>query len=452
MNGPLLSFLALVVTLGVLITVHEFGHFWVARRCGVRVLRFAIGFGRPLWRRTARDGVEYVIGAVPLGGYVRMLDEREGEVPPEQLDQAFNRQTVGRRAAIVAAGPAFNFAFAILAYLILYLSGVSQVRPVLAEAAAGTPAAIAGIRDGDEVLAVGDVTVQGLDELLMRVAEQMEPGEALKLRVRDADGRVLERRLPLPEDLDTDGSLLARLGLQPWRPSLPAVIGSIKPDSPAAAAGLQDGDRIVSVDDQRVADWQDFATRVRAKPEADLRLQIERDGSPLSVRLRPVRIETAQGAVGQIGAFAAVPQSLADSLRVVVRYGPIDATVAAVERTWEMSAFTLRMLGRMLTGRASLDNLSGPLTIAQMAGQSASIGLSAFLSFLALVSISLGVLNLLPVPVLDGGHLAWYAIETIKGSPVSEAVQSAGQRVGLAVLLVMMGLAFYNDLARLFGP
>ncbi|HNE00972.1 MAG TPA: RIP metalloprotease RseP, partial [Plasticicumulans sp.] len=216
--------------------------------------------------------------------------------------------------------------------------------------------------------------------------------------------------------------------------------------------GLQDGDRIVSVDDQRVADWQDFATRVRAKPEADLRLQIERDGSPLSVRLRPVRIETAQGAVGQIGAFAAVPQSLADSLRVVVRYGPIDAAVAAVERTWEMSAFTLRMLGRMLTGRASLDNLSGPLTIAQMAGQSASIGLSAFLSFLALVSISLGVLNLLPVPVLDGGHLAWYAIETIKGSPVSEAVQSAGQRVGLAVLLVMMGLAFYNDLARLFGP
>ena len=190
MNGPLLSFLALVVTLGVLITVHEFGHFWVARRCGVRVLRFAIGFGRPLWSRTARDGVEYVIGAVPLGGYVRMLDEREGEVPPEQLDQAFNRQTVGRRAAIVAAGPAFNFAFAILAYLILYLSGVSQVRPVLAEAAAGTPAAIAGIRDGDEVLAVGDVTVQGLDELLMRVAEQMEPGEALRLRVRDADQDV----------------------------------------------------------------------------------------------------------------------------------------------------------------------------------------------------------------------------------------------------------------------
>lgn len=452
MSNTLLSFAALIVTLGVLITVHEFGHFWVARRCGVRVLRFAIGFGRPLWSRTARDGVEYVIGAVPLGGYVRMLDEREGEVPPGQLGQAFNRQTVGRRAAIVAAGPAFNFGFAILAYFILYTSGVVQVRALLGEAPAGTPAAMAGVRDGDEVLAVGDEPVQGLDELLMRVAEQLDPGAPLVLRVRDTDGRLGQRRLALPEEVGTDGELLAKLGLLPWRPKLAAVIGAVKPDGSAAAAGLRPDDRIVSVDDEHVDDWQTFAARVRASPGAELRLRIERDGSPLTVVLRPARIEAEQGAIGQIGAFAAVPQSLADSLRVVVRYGPIDATVAAIAKTWEMSAFTLRMLGRMLTGRASLDNLSGPLTIAQMAGQSASIGFSAFLSFLALVSISLGVLNLLPVPVLDGGHLAWYAIETLKGSPVSEAVQSAGQRVGLAMLLVLMGLAFYNDLARLFGP
>lgn len=452
MGQPLLSFLALIVTLGVLITVHEFGHFWVARRCGVRVLRFSVGFGRPLWRRLGRDGVEYVIGAIPLGGYVRMLDGREGEVPAGREAQAFDRQPVARRFAIVAAGPLFNFIFAILAYCVLFSSGVPQVRPVLSAPPVGTAAAAAGFQEGDEVVSIDGEGTGSLDLVLMRLAELAKPGGTLEIRVRDQYGQPANRSLALPEDFAANGDMLSTLGLLPYRPRLPAVIGGVIADGAGAAAGLQVGDRVVSVDGERIGDWEQWAARVRAHPGQAMQVTVEHDDVARTLTLVPAARDTPRGKEGLAGVHAAVPQDLADSLRVVVRYGPFEAAAAAVTKTWEMSAFTLRMLGRMLVGEASLDNLSGPLTIAQMAGQSAAVGWSAFLSFLALVSISLGVLNLLPVPVLDGGHLAWYCVEMVKGSPVSEAVQGVGQRIGLALLLALMGLAFYNDLARLLGP
>lgn len=451
-GDSLFSLLALVVTLGVLITVHEFGHFWVARRCGVKVLRFSVGFGYPLWRRIGADDVEYVIGAIPLGGYVKMLDERESVVPPAEAHRAFNRASVGRRIAIVAAGPAFNFAFAILAYAILFATGVSSVRPLLGDVVPGSAAASAGFRNGDEILRVAERPVRTLEDALLALVEFADGDSVLPVQVRDADGHVATRRLLAPDLGEAaDGQVLSRLGLAPYRPLLLPVIGQLKPGGAAEASGLRPGDRVIGADDTRFRDWQEWAAYVRARPGQALAVQIERDGVPLTVAVTPATVQGARGPEGQIGAFAQVPPDLAANLRVVVRYEPFDAVIAAVGKTWDMSVFTLRMLGRMLVGRASLENISGPLTIAQMAGQSASIGASAFLSFLALVSVSLGVLNLLPIPVLDGGHLAYYLFELVKGSPVSEAVQNVGQRLGLAVLLMMMGLAFYNDLARLFG-
>ncbi len=450
MGQGLLSLAGLAVTLGVLITVHEFGHFWIARRAGVKVLRFSIGFGKPLWRRVGRvDGTEYVIGAIPLGGYVKMLDTREGEVEDGDAHRAFDRQPVATRTAIVLAGPAFNFAFAILAYWLLFMGGVSALRPVLGEPLPASSAAAAGFRAGDEIVAVAGEPVRTLEEALLALLDHGVPGAAVAVQVRDADGALRTHTLVAPEAGGDDG--LGHFGLVPYRPPLPAVIGSLKEGGAAQAAGLAPGDRVLAVDEVAVKDWADWAARVRAHPGQAMTVRLEREGAVRTLSLTPHAVETARGREGQIGAYAQMPSDLAESLRVVVRYGPLDAALAAVGKTWDMSAFTLRMLGRMLIGQASLDNLSGPITIAQMAGQSAAVGLSAFVSFLAVVSISLGVLNLLPVPLLDGGHLAFYLIEALKGSPLSEAAQAAGQRIGVAVLLLLMGLAFFNDLARLFG-
>ncbi len=454
MSNSLVSALALIVTLGVLITVHEFGHFWVARRLGVKVLRFSIGFGRPLWRRVGRDGVEYAIAVLPLGGYVKMLDEREGEVAPDERQRAFNCQPVGSRIAIVLAGPAFNFLFAVLAYAFMFMVGIPGVKPLLDEPRPKSLAEAGDFRKGDLVMAVDGKATPTLGAVMLALVDRAMTGEEIEVEVLDAGDRTRIRTLDTRESqgLADPAQVFERVGLVPWQPVLPAVIGQVMRDGAAERAGLRPGDRIVLADGKPIADWRQWREVIERHPGQAFSARIEREGVERSLELIPDAREDERGQrVGFIGAVADMPEDLARNLRVVVRYGPLDAVGAAIGKTWDISLLTLRMLGRMLVGRASLDNLSGPLTIARFAGQAASAGLIAFVSLLALVSISLGVLNLLPVPVLDGGHLLYYLIELIKGSPLSETVQNLGQQVGIAVLLLLMGLALFNDFSRIIG-
>jgi regulator of sigma E protease len=450
----LLSVLALIVTLGVLISFHELGHFWVARRCGVKVLRFSIGFGKPLWLRRGRvDGTEYAVAAIPLGGYVRMLDEREGDVSPDETHRAFNRQSVWARIAIVAAGPLFNFVFAIFAYSLMFMVGVTGLRPIMDAPSPGSIAAGGGFESGDLITSVDGRPTPTMDVALLALVDRSMAREVIKVEVRDREARERLRLLDMRDapGAAENGEILANLGLNPWRPTFPPVIDKLKAGGAAERAGLEPGDLILTVDDEPVESWQSWADYVRARPGQAFEALVERAGESLRFQVVPEAVETEQGRIGLIGAYGKVPDGLIDSYSLVVRYGPLDALVAAVAKTWDMSMFTLRMLGRMLVGTASLENISGPITIAQYAGQSASIGWTAFLSFLALVSISLGVLNLLPIPILDGGHLLYYFVEVIKGSPVSESVQNLGQRLGIVVLIMLMSLALFNDLTRLLS-
>jgi regulator of sigma E protease len=454
MDSFIFNVLAFLLALGVLITVHEFGHFWVARRLGVKVLRFSVGFGRPLWQRVGRvDGTEYVVAALPLGGYVRMLDEREGEVPAAEAHRAFNRQSLRVRSAIVAAGPAFNFAFAILAYWLIFVTGDVGTRPVVGSVAGGSPAAAAGFRPGDLVQRINGEDTPTWEIVVYELLAAGVGEEPARVEVRTLDGLEELRLLaadPLLE-LGEQRDALGTLGLVPERPVLAPIIGEVIAGEAADRAGLRPGDRLVAVDGEPITDWPAWVEYVQARAGKTLRLDFEREGLAMATEISPAAVERDGTRVGRIGAAVSLDTDQMARYRAEVRYGPIDAFGAAVQKTWDLSVLTLRVVWKMLIGEASVNNLSGPISIAQSAGQSASVGLVHFLKFLALVSVSLGVLNLLPIPVLDGGHLAYFAVEAVKGGPLSEAAQALGQRIGLALLFGLMALVLYLDIARLLA-
>jgi len=439
-----------ILALGILITVHEFGHYWVARKVGIKVLRFSVGFGRPLWSITAGpDKTEYVLAAIPLGGYVRMLDEREADVPEEELHRAFNRQSLAKRAAVVVAGPLFNFILAIATYWLIFVIGVTGMKPIVGQVSPDSMAAAAGLEQGEHIVAIGGRATPTWEIVVVSMLDDaISSGEVvIKLERPDTAGQI-ERVIrfdSIPEDLNR-GGLLDFVGLRPYRPAITAIIGKLAPNGSADRAGMEVGDKVVSVDGAAIDDWEQLVDYVRARPETPIEIGIERTGEQLNLSITPVRVE---GDVGKIGAGVQT-QEMPDELKSEVKYGPGVALINAAVKTWDMSYLTLRMLGKMVTGDISLSNLSGPISIARYAGYSASIGFISFLTFLAIVSISLGVLNLLPVPMLDGGHLFYYLVELFKGSPVSENTQLVGQKIGIAMLLGMMLVAFYNDILRFF--
>ena len=450
MSG-LYMLLGTLVTLGVLVTIHEYGHFWVARRCGVKVLRFSIGFGTPLIRWHDRKGTEFVIALIPLGGYVKMLDEREVEVPEAQRSQSFNSKTVGQRIAIVAAGPVANFALAFFLFWCLAMLGSQQVKPVIGEVVAESIAAQAGLHSGQEILAVDGQAVSGWSDVNLQFIQRI--GESGNLYVEaQSEGSSVPSSYTLVLDKWLHGAEepnpIAALGIQPWRPQAAAIVAQLDPEGPAQYAGLQLNDKIMAINGQAVADWQAVVDYVQAHPDSTVQLSIERDGQRQNLQV----LLTAQGEGlqkrGYLGVGVAGGEWPQNMLREV-RFGPLDAVVAGVQRTWTMSALTLASLKKMLFGELSVKNLSGPITIAKVAGASAESGLRSFLNFMAYLSISLGVLNLLPIPVLDGGHLLFYLVEWVRGRPLSERIQGYGMQIGIALVVCVMLLAVFNDLARL---
>jgi regulator of sigma E protease len=439
--------LPFLFALAVLIVVHEYGHYLVARLCRVKVLRFSLGFGRPLFTKTAgEDRTEWVIAAIPFGGYVKMLDEREGPVAPEEAHRAFNRQTVWKRFAIVIAGPLFNFAFAVILYTGLFMNGVPEATPVLAEPPAGTLAAAAGLHGGDTVRSLDGEAVTTWQDFRWRMLQAALQRQTIEIETLDARGHIAGARLDLggvqPEDLEKD--LLGGVGLALQRPVLEPVIGKVEP-GPGARAGLQPDDRITGIDGAPVKTWDDVVRIIQQNPGKRVAFGVVREGRALALDVTPDSVRSGERSIGRVG----IGVRDSDKFYTEVRYGLGVSLVKSVDKTVEISLFSLKILGKMLLGQVSWKHLSGPLTIADAAGQSAQMGLSYFLNFLAVISISLGVLNLLPIPLLDGGHLMYYAIEVAKGRPVSERAIELGQRVGLALLLVMMAFAFYNDLNRL---
>jgi regulator of sigma E protease len=444
---------AFLVAIGILVAVHEFGHYWVAKKLGFKVLRFSIGFGKPLLMRVGRDAdrTEYCVAAIPLGGYVKLLDEREGDVLPSELHRSFTRRPVWHRVAVLLAGPAMNLIFASVLYAVLAMAGSQVVKPVVGQVRLDSPAAVAGLQRGDEIVRVGDRNVDDVEDLQIALIRRFSGDGLVPLTVKRAGSeksvvlRVTEDRVAMTEP----GRLMPGLGFELATWSAKTVIQDAPPDSAGARAGLRPGDRILSVDGQPVVNMMDFQSMVSSAPGRDISIEVERGGSRLRIVATVVRVMEQGRAIGRLGVMLAEGTRVwPPGLLAMRRSGPVDAVVLGVVKTWDMSSLTVQMLWRIVTGQVSAKNISGPISIAEFAGISAYLGLTAFISFLAIISVSLGVLNLMPVPLLDGGQIVYQLVEAVKGSPLSERAQNFGQQVGIALLVVLMSLAFYNDISR----
>lgn len=455
----LISVFAFLLAIGVLVAVHEYGHFWVARRLGFKVERFSIGFGRPLvrWHGRDTDRTEYWLSMIPLGGYVKLLDEREGPVAPEDQGRAFTHRPVPHRIAVLLAGAGANFAFAVVAFWMMFMVGVPGVTPVIGSVPAESLAARAGLQEREQILEVGGTRTPTWESVMLALYDDMLSDGVIRLTVAtapDAPSRLVEIPVAGMESRLTEpGALLPGLGLEPWSPSVPAMLGPLVSGGSAARAGLQEGDEILAADGQPVADWNDWVSFVRAHPDERIEVVFQRDGRRERAWLEIDSVVADGQVIGRIGAEINLDHArgLAEHLRAEQRYGPVAALAQGWTRTWDMTGLTLRMLGRMVTGDVSVRNISGPISIGQYAGFSLVLGLSTFLNFLAIISISLGILNLLPIPMLDGGQIIYQLVEWVKGSPLSERTLMICQQIGLAMLLVIMSFAFYNDITRLLG-
>ncbi len=442
-----------IVAISVLVSFHEFGHFWVARKAGVKVLRFSVGFGKVLWSYQKNpEATEYLISAIPLGGYVKMVDEREGEVNEADLPYAFNRQSLLARTAIVAAGPVFNLVLAVALFWSVLVIGETGIKPILGAVEQETLAASAGFVEGDQIISVNDKVTPTWTEAMTAIVSSVLNGEqSIKVAVKNVDDRRAVRTLHVTDkESKSPDVLYRRLGFKPWSPALQAIIEKVLPDSAALAAGLQQGDLIVSADNTAINDWMQWVVYVKEHPGVPIKLVIERDDVRIPLTITPKTVTIGQTTEGKIGASVYIPEELMSSVSVEYALSPLDAIPVALQTTYYYSVTTLKMMGKMLIGKASMENLSGPISIAQYAGQSATMGLVPFLKYLALISVSLGILNLLPIPVLDGGHLLFFAIEGIKGSPVSEMTQIFFQQIGIVLLVLLMALAMFLDIGRLF--
>ncbi len=446
--GILHTVIWFLIALSVLVVVHELGHYLVARLAGVKVLRFSLGFGKTLFvRRFGRDQTEWAVCALPMGGYVKMLDEREGAVPVEELHRSFNRAPVSRRIAIVLAGPIANFLLAIVFYSVLYMHGIPALRPMIAQPQNNTPAALAGLAAGDEIIRVDDAEIQSFQDLGLALLRAGVAGQPVRLELKGGRTAHLETHGMQTDDLEQD--ILPSLGIRRFDPPIPPVVGTVLENSVAAKADLLPGDRLINANGQALNSWQDWVKLIRQNPERAVSVEVERQGVMHTLRLTPALAKEGTLTVGKIGAAPKLDKAALSGLLTEVRYGPLDAVWQGTKKTWAMSAFTLEMMGRMVMGQVSIKNLSGPLTIADFAGQSAALGWASFIGFLALISVSLGVLNLLPIPLLDGGHLMYYISEVFTGKPVSDRLMELGGRVGLTALLLLTSFALYNDLQRL---
>ena len=450
MGEFLTNLLAFIVSISILVAVHEYGHYIVGRWTGMKVLRFSIGFGKPLvsWVR-GKDQTEYCLSAIPLGGYVRFLDSREGDINPEDEGRAFDHRPIPARIAVLLAGPLFNFLFAIAAYWVIFAGGVPTLMPAVGEVEPGSYAARAGLESGDRIVAVGDVETADWESALVAMLDQMIGEGEVPMTLEKATGAQRVATILVGDDasrLTEPGLLFDGLGFLPWRP--PAVIGSIDPDGAASTVDLLAGDHIISVAGESVRTSSDLIAAVSARPGESVALEYYRDEALRSVNIVIASVDTEAGVIGRIG--VGVQNDFGD-LAYLRKYGPLDSLRESAQKTWATMAFTMRMLGRMVTGDVSIKNISGPINIAQFAGDSAERGLNEFLTFLALVSISLGVLNLLPVPVLDGGQIVYQTVELLKGSPMSERSQVIGQQFGILALVLLMSFAFYNDITRVLG-
>lgn len=456
----MITMLAFVGAIALLVLFHEFGHYLVARSCGVKVLRFSLGFGKVIYRKRFFNSVsgksgdtEWVISAIPLGGYVKMLDERESEVAPAELKYAFNRQPVLKRIAIVVAGPLSNFLLAIVLYWILFVHGVPGMKPVLGQVPPGSPAAIAQMQPGETILTINGEAIPSWQDLRWKLLDRALQRGEVKIEARGASGEPLSHSLDMSglEAKDLDGEFLDKLGLHLYQPTILPVIGKVVEGGLAQRAGLQQGDVILRANGVAMQRWGDVVDVVRGHPGQTVQFEIRRGEATLSVSVVPQAEEESGKTVGKIGAAPHVDQAAWQAMMTEVSYSPVEALNQSLRKTWETSVVSLKMLGKMVLGEVSMKNLSGPITIADYAGQSAEMGLVAYLGFLALISISLGVLNLLPIPLLDGGHLLYYVAELVKGSPVSEQAWEIGQKIGIALLGTLMVFAIYNDINRLFS-